>query len=527
MCLSTAASASSNFTVPPPKLYIDGEFVDASKSETMPVYSPRDGSVVAELANASAGDVDLAVAAAQRCFSEFPGGFPGSPPEERAVVLNKMAEGLRDRMEEFAWAESMDCGKPLEESRADMEACASFFEYYADLISKKFLSSEMLPCPEDGVEGRLLREPVGVVGMITPWNFPLMQAVVKVAPALAAGCSMVLKPSPLSSMTCLMMGELARDAGLPPGALNIITGGPPGPTNSGGESCGVALGKHPGLDKMSFTGSGPTGTALLHEGANLLRPTGLELGGKGAMVILDDADMDTIVDWAMVGIFLCSGQVCSATSRIIIDEKIADDFCERLTKAVEEKLVVGDPLDAGTNMGPMVSADQRDKVLEAVSAANGDSRCESILKNPSATISGSADSNGFYVAPQIFRCKTGADGSWPEVWTEEVFGPVLAIGTFSARNVDEAVEMTNASPYGLGHTVFTGDEAMAGNVASRLRSGVVWTNINQALYPSTPFGGCKQSGFGREYGELGLEEFCHHKTVISAKPGFSWGWYGA
>ena len=439
-----------------------------------------------------------------------------------------MADGLRDRMEEFSYVESLDCGKPIEESRADTDACASFFEYYADLISKGgFLSTERLPCPEDGVEGRLLREPVGVVGMITPWNFPLMQAVVKVAPALAAGCSMILKPSPLSSMTCLMMGDLAREAGAPPGTLNIITGGPPGPTNNDGESCGVALGKHPGLDKMSFTGSGPTGTALLHEGAKLLRPTGLELGGKGAMLILDDADMDTVVDWAMIGIFYCTGQVCSATSRVIVDESLVEEFSARLAKAVEEKLVVGDPLDARSNMGPMVSADQRDKVLAAVAVASEDDRCESILKDSSATFSESADAGGYYVAPQIFRCKRGADGSWPEAWTEEIFGPVLSIGTFSAGSVDEAVEMANDSPYGLGHTVFTGDEARADAVATRLRSGVVWTNINQALYPSTPFGGCKQSGFGREYGELGIEDFCHHKTVISAKPGFSWGWYGA
>jgi len=244
------------------------------------------------------------------------------------------------------------------------------------------------------------------------------------------------------------------------------------------------------------------------------------------MVILADADMDTIVDWAMIGIFYCTGQVCSATSRIIIDESIADDFCERLKKAVEEKLVVGDPLDASSNMGPMVSADQRAKVLEAVAVAHADPRCESLVKNPSSTMSASANSNGYYVEPQMFLCKRGDNGEWPEVWNEEVFGPVLSIGTFSSGNVDEAVEMANASPYGLGHTVFTGDQAQADAVATRLRSGVVWQNINQALYPSTPFGGCKQSGFGREYGELGIEDFIHHKTLISAKPGFAWEWYG-
>ena len=497
----------------------------------MPVHSPINGQVISELANASSKDVDLAVRSAKRCFDDLAngtGGWPGSPPADRALVLDNMASGLRSRMEEFSHVESLDCGKPLAESRADIEACASFFEYYADLISKGgFLTAERLPCPEDGVEGRLLREPVGVVGMITPWNFPLMQAVVKVAPALAAGCSMILKPSPLSSMTCLMMGDLARDAGAPPGALNIITGGPPGPTNDDGESCGVALGRHKGLDKMSFTGSGPTGTALLHEGANLLRPTGLELGGKGAMVILDDADMDTVVDWAMIGIFYCTGQVCSATSRVVIDESLADEFCDRLAKAVAERLVVGDPLDVRTNMGPMVSADQRDKVLAAVKEAEADDRCDPVLEDSSASIAESADAGGYYVAPQIFRCKRGADGTWPKAWTEEIFGPVLSIGTFSPGDVDEAVSITNDSPYGLGHTVFTGDEARASAVATRLRSGVVWTNINQALYPSTPFGGCKQSGFGREYGELGIEDFCHHKTVISAKPGFSWGWYGA
>ena len=529
------------YQFPQPYLFIDNEFSPAEAGRTLPVYSPRDGSIVAEIANATPSDVDRAVASAQRCFRALECGdsqhnWPGSTPAYRGAILRRMAVGLRERLEEFAWLETIDCGKPLAESRADMEACASFFDYYADLVTPNAGSSlrgghlvpQDLDCPESAVSASLLREPIGVVGCITPWNFPLMQAVVKVAPALAAGCSVVLKPSPLASLTCILLGELARDADLPPGALNIVTGGPLNSNDVGppGEvATGVALAEHRGLDKLSFTGSGATGKELLQVGAGLLRPTGLELGGKGAMIIFDDADISSAVDWAMIGIFLCSGQVCSATSRILVDESIASKFTAQLVSAVKKKLVVGDPLDTDTNMGPCVSVEQCKKIEASVSLAASDDRCDALLEGGKQILASSAHPKGFFIPPQIFRVRRCSVRGWPDIWWDEIFGPVLAISTFRAGDMDDAVALANDSPYGLAHAVFTCDEARGDAVANRLRTGVVWKNCNQLLYPTTPFGGCKQSGFGREYGELGLEEFCHHKTVIQARAGYSWGWY--
>uniref|UniRef100_A0A7S2SHB5 Aldehyde dehydrogenase domain-containing protein n=1 Tax=Rhizochromulina marina TaxID=1034831 RepID=A0A7S2SHB5_9STRA len=433
------------------------------------------------------------------------------PATDRGKALHRMAHQIREERLDLARWETLDCGKPLAESLADMDACADFFSYYAE-IAPKALESESLPVPEDGVSSHLTKEPVGVVGCITPWNFPLMQAVVKVAPALAAGCSVVLKPSPWASLTCLHLGRIAASSGVPPGVLNVITGGPPG------GDAGVILGQHPDLDKLSFTGSGPTGQALLHASAENLRPTSLELGGKSAMIVLEDADLESCVDWAMVGIFLCTGQVCSATSRLLVHEAVADRFLGALVDATRHRLRVGDPLDPETNMGPCVSREQLEKINRAIESARVEG-CEALLGDPEEWLSPAvAASGGFYVAPQIFKAPLESS-----LWNEEVFGPVLAVHTFSTD--DEAVALANATCYGLANCVMGSSTDRVRRVSASLRSGVVWENCNQPLYPSTPFGGCKQSGFGREYGHLGLEEFVSHKTTISADPGFCWNWY--
>lgn len=507
-----------SFTLPPASLFINGQFVDAENGSTLPIISPRNGEELTTIANASNADVDRAISSARKSFDQYLSdekGWPNSKVQERADILRNMSAELMKRMEEFAWVETIDSGKPKNESRGDIEASAQFFEYYADLISNSnVLNDSALVCPEEGVSAKLRKEPLGVIGCITPWNFPLMQAVVKVAPALAAGCSLVLKPSPLASLTCLMLAEVARDSGLPPGALNVLTGGPPG------SDTGIYLGEHPELDKMSFTGSSVAGSALLKAAAPLLRPTGLELGGKGAMVVLADADLDTVVDWAMVGCFLCAGQVCSATSRLIVDESIVDELIQKLVEATKTKIVMGDPLNETTNLGPVVSAAQQKKISDLVSRAHDDSRCEALIDDnhwPKLE-------DGYFVNPQIFRVRQ-AHNTWPEVWKEEVFGPILCISSFRHNDLSEAVELANESPYGLGHAVMGTDLSHVATVSKRLRAGVVWENCSQPLYPGTPFGGCKQSGFGREYGELGLEEFIHHKTVISASPSHSWNWY--
>jgi betaine-aldehyde dehydrogenase len=322
-----------NVKLPAPKLFIDGAFVDAEGGARLPVLAPRNGQVFAELASASAADVDCAVASARRCFDGYFAGDPASwpcwPPARRAGVLRRLAQGLLGRLDEVALLESMDCGKPLADARADVASCAALLVYYADLVDPpsappataatgnhslslqgerpvaaaaavSALQPTPLAVPEAGVTASLVAEPLGVVGAITPWNYPLAQAVAKAAPAWAAGCCVVLKPSPLASLTCLLLAAEAVAAGLPPGALQVLTGGPPGEP-PGGWSCGEALSRHGGLDKLSFTGSTEAGKRVLAASAPWVRPTTLELGGKGALLVFDDADLDAAVDWALFG----------------------------------------------------------------------------------------------------------------------------------------------------------------------------------------------------------------------------------
>jgi betaine-aldehyde dehydrogenase len=452
----------------------------------------------------------------------------------RCNIIERMSALLREpaTMERFAAVESVDCGKPVEEARGDIGFCADVLEYYARAArpSDEGGAGALDPhdvgsASPDGFRGTVAHEPAGVVACVTPWNFPLMQAVLKVAPALAAGCSVVLKPSPLASMTCALFAALARDAGLPDGALALLTGGPCASTGDAAGRAGADLSAHPGIDRLSFTGSGAGGSAVLSAAAPLLRPTGLELGGKGAMIVFADADMESAVDWALVGIFLCSGQVCSATSRLLVEETAYDAFVEAVV-ARASTIRMGHPLDNRTQMGPVVSAAQRDKVLAAVARAESEG-CRALLGGSSAQ-SPCADENigptapspdGFFVAPTVLD-RTPLDCA---AWREEIFGPVLCCRPFADEG--EAVAVANETPYGLGDAVFSADEVRAARVAARLTSGVVWTNCNQALWPATPFGGRKQSGFGWELGEAGLEEYTQRKTLIAAPSGASWGAY--
>ena len=533
----------------PSQLFIDGESVAAEGGRAFATHSPRDGSVLTEVADASPGDVDRAVAAAAAFLGRARGEAGGADAadarawaasvERRCATLRAMGAAMRERREELAALESLDCGKPLGESRADIDVCADLCDYYADvapaIVAPRAVADDVDGSGAGVVTASVAAEPAGVVALITPWNYPLMQAVVKVAPALAAGCGAVLKPSPLASLTCARLGALASRAGAPRGALNVVTGGPGAGAGAlaRGASAGERLAAHDGVDKLSFTGSGATGRTLLGEGAARLRPTSLELGGKGAMVVLDDADLDAVVDWAMVGIFVCAGQVCSATSRLVVDERVADELCARLAAATRARLVVGDPLDAATNMGPCVSAAQRDKVVAAAAAARADARCEPLLGGDDLSAAAKAAApGGFFAAPELFRVRPDAAAAsaaaerWPALWRDEIFGPVLAVGTFPAGDLDAAVAMANDTPYGLANAVMSRDAARCARVAAALRSGVVWQNCSQALGPATPFGGCKESGFGREFGEAGLHEYLHHKTIIAAPAAHTWNWFG-
>ncbi|CAJ1372425.1 unnamed protein product [Effrenium voratum] len=501
-------------------LFIDNKYVEAEGGHRLPVLSPADGKPFASVAHASAQDVDRAVRSSRRCFDSD--GWPQLDPEARATILKRVAASLRtaEVCDALCVIESRDCGKPFAESQGDMGVCADTFDYYAEVTPHEMKAKAIALRDGDAADfaARTEIEPLGVVGCITPWNFPLMQAVLKVAPALAAGCAVILKPSPLASLTCCALGELVAAAGAPPGALNVITGGPPEALEGGG-STGQYLIDHASLDKVSFTGSGMAGQKMLEASASKLRPTCLELGGKSAFVIFEDAGeyLDAVVDWVLVGIFQCTGQVCSATSRVLIHESLESKLVERLVDAIR-KIKVGHPLAQDTLMGPLVSEGQKQKVVNMIEQAEAGGG-----KRHSVSLELSSDlQQGYYVPPTILS-------SLPEgssAWKQEIFGPVLAIRSF--RTEEEAVQLANDTPYGLANAVYSVDPARRARVVSRLKSGIVWENCSQVLFPSTPFGGRqgKASGFGFEQGLAGLKEFVCEKTVVgTSRPSFSWEVY--
>ncbi|CAK9096591.1 unnamed protein product [Durusdinium trenchii] len=500
------------------RLFIDNQYVEAEGGR-LPVLSPVDGKPFASIAHASARDVDRAVQSARRCFDHDC--WPQQDVQARVEILKRIAAALRtpEVCDALCVIESRDCGKPFSESQGDLGVCADTFDYYAEVAPETMKTT--YPSVGAGAThfyARIAVEPLGVVGCITPWNFPLMQAVLKVAPALAAGCAVVLKPSPLASLTCCALGELVAAAGAPPGALNVITGGPPEVLEGGG-STGQYLIDHSMLDKVSFTGSGSAGQKMLEASASKLRPTCLELGGKSAFIVFEDAadDLDHLVDWVMVGIFQCTGQVCSATSRLLIHESLEAKLVERLLEGIRS-IKVGDPLQKGTLMGPVVSEGQQQKVLGMIQQAEADGgKIHSVpLELPKEL------QQGYYVPPTVLSNLAESSAAWKQ----EIFGPVLAIRSF--RTEEEAIRLANDTPYGLANAVWSADRARTQRVAAQLKSGVVWENCSQVLFPSTPFGGRqgKASGFGFEQGIAGLKEFVSEKTVITGdRTGYSWGVY--
>lgn len=421
-------------------------------------------------------------------------------------MLRTMAKALREQKEEFAILESLDNGKPITESRGDMDACADLFDYYAGFADRFDEEKTVGVKTQDAdFDVRLIQEPVGVVGLVTPWNYPLMQAAVKVAPAIAAGCAMVLKPSSVCTATCLRLGDLALTAGLPPGALNIIAGT--------GSEAGNALLDHKLVHRLSFTGSSNIGHAVLQAAAKRLVPSSLELGGKGAIVVFDDVDIDATVDWIMIGIFLNAGQCCSATSRLIVQRGIADKLLERLAEKANT-LRIGDPLSESTQLGAMTSKEQLSIVSGFVERA--------VKAGSEVVCGGSAaqvDGKGYFYQATILRTPVES-----EAWQEEIFGPVLVTHTFDTE--EEAVKIANDTEYGLGNAVMSTDDERCERVAQQLHAGVVWKNCSNAIPVEAPFGGFGKSGFGKEYGALGFEEYVQTKVITGAKPGFSWSWYG-
>jgi len=452
-------------------LMIDGRERPARDGRTFPTIEPASGDQLADIAEAGPGDVDDAVAAARRAFE---GGWRDMPGRRRAKYVFRLARLLQDRAREFAVLESIDGGKPIRESRdVDIPLAAAHLFYHAGWADKL----------EYAVPGMSAR-PLGVVGQIIPWNFPLLMATWKIAPALACGNTVVLKPAETTPLTALLLAELIAEAELPPGVVNIITGD---------GSAGAALAAHPGLDKVAFTGSTEVGKAIRRTLAGTGTRLTLELGGKGAHVVFDDAALDQAVEGIVDGIFFNQGHVCCAGSRLLVQEGVADELLERLRRRIE-LLRVGEPLDKNTDVGAINSAAQLERIRGFVDDAAAEG-CR--IDQPGRPL----PERGFFFPPTIVSGLGGSEA----IAREEVFGPVLAVQTF--RTEAEAVAKANATRYGLSAGVWTEKGSRILWMSARLKAGVVWANCFNQFDPASPFGGVRESGFGREGGRQGLSEY--------------------
>ncbi|XP_016491800.2 betaine aldehyde dehydrogenase, chloroplastic-like isoform X2 [Nicotiana tabacum] len=467
-----------NVRIPSRQLYIDGEWREPVKKNRIPIISPATEEIIGEIPAATEEDVDIAVEAARRALARDDWG--STTGAQRAKYLRAIA------------------------AKDDV---AASFEYYADL-AEALDSKRKTPVDLhlDSFKTYVLREPLGVVGLITPWNYPLLMATWKVAPALAAGCAAILKPSELASITCLELGEICREVGLPPGALNILTGL--------GPEAGAPLVSHPHVDKIAFTGSGATGVKIMTAAAQLVKPVTLELGGKSPIVVFDDIDnLDLAVEWTLFGCFANAGQVCSATSRLILQESIASEFLERLLLWIKN-IKISDPLEEDCKLGPIVSSGQYEKVLKFISKA----------KDEGATILCGGErpqhmKKGYYVQPTII---TDVNTSM-EIWKEEVFGPVLCVKTFKTE--EEAIELANDTKYGLASAIMSKDVERCERFTKAFQTGIIWFNCSQPTFTQLPWGGRKRSGFGRDLGEWGLENYLNIKQVTQYTSVEPWAFY--
>ncbi|RWU21368.1 aldehyde dehydrogenase [Pseudomonas alkylphenolica] len=486
------------------QLYINGHWVDPIKGGTFDTLDPSNETLIARVAAASAADVDLAVQAAREAFDEGP--WPQMSGSARAAVLRRMAQGIRDRQQELAELEVRDNGKPLPEALWDIGDTAGCFDFYADLAEGLDSDQEhAVALADERFSAVVRKEPVGVAGAIIPWNFPMLMAAWKVAPALAAGCCMVLKPSELTPMSALELARIADAAGLPAGVLNVLPGL--------GQDAGAALAEHPGIDKLAFTGSVPTGSRIMQAAARDIKNISLELGGKSPFIIFADSDIEAAVEWIMFGIFWNQGQVCSATSRVLVQRELYAPLLERLEEEAA-KVRIGHGMDEGVLLGPLVSKGQYDKVLTAITAGQEEG---ARLVYGGARPAGF--DKGFYLQPTIFA--DVPQDSW--IWREEIFGPVVCIRAFDDEL--EAVRSANNSRFGLAAAVMSKDLTRAERVARKLRAGIVWINCSQPTFTEVPWGGYKQSGIGRELGEWGLNNYLEVKQITRYDSDQAWGWY--
>ncbi|SRR6266568_2922239 len=472
------------------QLFLDGEFRAARSGRRFATVNPATEEVIAEVAEAGPEDVDHAVRSARAAFEGGP--WPKLGGKERGELLWRMGELVKGQwLESLSEAETADTGKTLFDSgRVELPLAGDIFQYYAGWATK--LGGETVPV-RGGALAYTLREPVGVAGLIVPWNFPFLLACWKVAPALAAGCTVVLKPSTQTPLSALLLAALAREAGLPPGVLNVV----PGP----GGVAGMALVRHPGVDKVAFTGSTEVGREVMRAAADGLKRVTLELGGKSPNLVFADAHLRAAAKGALGGIFYNKGEVCAAGSRLLVEKRAFDEVAGLVVEGAK-KLTLGDPRRKETRLGPLVSAAQREKVLAYV--RDGHAAGTPILCGGEGA---SVEGKGFYVQPTVL----GPVANDARLAREEIFGPVLSIIPF--EDEADAVRLANETSYGLAAGVWTVDVKKAHRVARGIRAGTVWVNAYNLYDPALPFGGMKQSGFGRELGEAGLAAYTETKSV--------------
>ena len=471
-------------------MYVAGEWSAASDGGTRAMIDPGTGDVVAHVAEGTVDDAARAIAAARRAFDDGP--WPQTPAVERARLLSKLADSIDANAADLAHLETLSCGKPMRECEYDVADAANCFRYYAGLATKPHGETFEVPAASQTF---VVREPIGVCGQIVPWNYPLLMAAWKLAPALAAGNVCVLKPSELTPLTALWLAKLIDDAGFPRGVVSVVPGA--GPT------VGAALAESHLVDKIAFTGSVPTGQSIMRAAAGNVKKISLELGGKSPNIVFADADFETAVDYALFGIYANAGQVCSAGSRLLLERGIYDAFMARLVERAR-KIVVGDGFDPATEMGPLVAERQRDRVEKYIQAGIDEGAtlaCGGGRPKPPVSAS------GFFIEPTIFTGTT-PDMRFVRV---EIFGPVLVVLVFDDEA--DAVRIANDCVYGLAGAVFTTDGARAHRVIRKLRAGITWINTYHPTYNEAPWGGYKQSGIGRELGTYGFDAYTEVKQI--------------
>ena len=486
------------------QLLIDGQWVDAESGKTFTSPNPATGATLAEVAEADKADIDKAVVAARRAYE---GKWSKMSARDRGRLLYKLSQLIEARSKELAELETADNGKPIKESLyIDLPSVVENFEYFAGWATK--IEGETIPVPGQ-MFNYTLREPVGVCGQIIPWNFPLLMSAWKLAPALAAGNTIVLKPAEQTPVTALELGKLIQEAGFPDGVVNIVPGY--------GETAGAALASHPDVDKIAFTGSTEVGKIIARAAADNLKKVSLELGGKAPNIVFADADIEQAVNGAMMGIFFNQGQVCCAGSRLFLDERIKDEFLGRF-KEKAGKIRVGDPMDTNTQMGPQVSEEQLDRIKGYVDVAREEGATVFAGGCP-PSLEGDFQ-RGYFFQPTIFS----EVNNQMRVAQEEIFGPVTSVITFSDEK--DLARQANETIYGLSAGIWTKDLTRAHRFAREIKAGTVWINTFNMFNAASPFGGYKQSGYGREMGRHALDLYTQVKSVwidLSDRP---IGWFG-